>query len=52
MSAVRLLFIRLQKNSGTAATAALRQQRTSREGLANVGDKIVSMFDPDRHANQ
>jgi inward rectifier potassium channel len=28
------------------------QQRTSREGLANVGDKIVRMLDPDRHANQ
>ena len=24
----------------------------SREGLANVGDKIVRMLDPDRHANQ
>jgi hypothetical protein len=28
------------------------QQRTSREGLANVGNKIVRMLDPDRHANQ
>src|SRR5580704_18983814 len=28
------------------------QERTSREGLANVGDKIVRMLDPDRHANQ
>src|SRR5205807_10586345 len=28
------------------------QQRTSREGLANVGDKIVRMLAPDRHANQ
>ena len=28
------------------------QQRTSRAGLANVGDKIVRMLDPDRHANQ
>jgi hypothetical protein len=30
----------------------LRQKRTSREGLANVGDKIVRMLAPDRHANQ
>jgi hypothetical protein len=29
-----------------------RQQRTSREGLANVGDEIVRMLDSDRHANQ
>jgi hypothetical protein len=28
------------------------QQRTSREGLANVGDKIVRMLNSDRHANQ
>jgi len=27
----------------------LSQQRTSREGLANVGDKIVRMLDSDRH---
>jgi hypothetical protein len=34
------------------ALIASSQQRTSREGLANVGDKIVRMLDPDRHANQ
>src|ERR1700731_2677330 len=33
-------------------TYVQRQQRTSREGLANVGDKIVRKLDPDRHANQ
>ncbi len=27
-------------------------QQTSREGLTNVGDKIVRMLDPDRYANQ
>src|SRR5262245_26881750 len=29
-----------------------RQHRTSREGLANVGDEVVRMLDSDRHANQ